>query len=85
MEGSVARARVGPHWALENLIIENVAIVVRMTLDGETQTDDVMPTQLFGNESKIMALEREVFPSTVRVTQTENFHTVDRGILRKWL
>ena len=45
MEGSIARARVGAHWPLENLIIEKSGIVVTLTLDGETQIHDVMPTQ----------------------------------------
>ena len=49
VEGSIARARVGAHWPLENLIIEKTLIVVTLTLDGETQIHDVMPTQFSGN------------------------------------
>ena len=66
MEGSVARARVGPHWALKNLIIEKIPVAAKVTLDGAGEIHDVMPAQLFGNESNIMALKREDFPSTVR-------------------
>ena len=34
VEGSVARARVGAHWALKNLIIEKIYVAAKVTLDG---------------------------------------------------
>ena len=63
MEGSIARARVGAHWPLQNLIIEKARIILKMTVVEPTQKDDVMPVQSFGNTSKRMALEREDFPN----------------------
>ena len=48
-----------------------------MTLDGAGEIHDVIPEELFGNESKTTALKRDDFPNTVCVTQTRNFRTVD--------
>ena len=76
-EGSIARTRATPHWPLKNLIIKKIAIAAKVTLDGAGEIHDVIPTELFGNESKITALEREDFRNTVCVIKSRNFHTVD--------
>ena len=55
-----------------------------MTVVEPTQNDDVMPAQSFGNTSKGMALKREDFPDTLRVTQIRNFHVVGQRNREKW-
>ena len=64
MEGSIARARVGAHWPLKNLIIEKGAIILKMTVVEPTQKYDVMPAQSFGDKSTRMALERDDLQQT---------------------
>ena len=76
VEGSLARSRVGAHWALKNLIIEKIHVAVKMTLDGAGEIHDVMPAQFFGNETKIMALKRENLANTVRMIHNQNCHLV---------
>ena len=85
VEGSLARARVGAHWPLKNLIIEKIHVAAKMTLDGAGQIHDVMPAQFCGNETKIMALKRENLANTVRMTHNQNFHLVGQGNPGKWL
>ena len=78
VQDSIARARVGAHWPLQNLIIEKTLIILKKTVVEPAQNDDVMPAQPFGNTSKRMALEREDLPNTLRVTKTRNSHVVDQ-------
>ena len=68
------------HATFENLIIENVLIVVRMTLDGETQTDDVIPDYFSENASKLFEPQLEYYTN---LTSYVNFLGVGQRISEK--
>ena len=85
MEGSLARARVGAHWPLKNLIIEKIHVAVKMTLDCAGDIHDVMSAWFFENETKVMALERENLANTVRIARNQNIHLVSLGNPEKLL